>query len=142
MRGSAMLTPDLRRRQVTESGNCPRRELKGLSPRSLSDDGDIWTIDEEGRVQVAAPTIDSAQPAAMETKTEGTPGRMWPYFDYDEKTDPRRIIIWLMACQPERKADLAERCLADGLRIPLHEAAAALRAWGPTYRHARARGLP
>jgi hypothetical protein len=95
----------------------------------MSDDGDIWTIDEEGRVQVAAPATDFTQPAT-ETKTEVSHGRMWPYFDYDEKTDSRRIIIWLMACQPERKADLAERCLADGLRIPIHEAAAALRACG------------
>jgi hypothetical protein len=94
----------------------------------VSDDGDLWNITEDGTVQVESPgdvTETKVQPAKEERPLPR--GIMWPFFNYDPETDPRRMILWLLSCQSDNDIVLAERCLADGLQIPLREAADALR---------------
>lgn len=93
----------------------------------MGDDGDIWTITEDGRMVVDSPE-DARATKSQPAKEEPLPrGMMWPYFNYDAETDPRRIIMWLLSCRPDSDITAAERFLSDRLQIPMHEAAAALR---------------
>jgi hypothetical protein len=101
---------------------------KHFEANVISDDGETWTITEDGRVRVDSPlgAPDTNRPVPEEE--EQLPrGIMWPYFNYDSETDPRRIIIWLLSCRSDSDITAAEGYLSDRLRIPLHEAAAALR---------------
>ena len=95
----------------------------------MSDDGDIWTMAEDGRILVDSPIEPpkTDHSVALEGKTLPR-GIMWPYFNYDPESDPRRVILWLLSFQPECDVNLVARFLSDRLLIPLHEAEAAIEA--------------
>ena len=117
------------------SASCPQRtvvsKMSAIAQRLgavlVSDDGETWTITEDGRVLVDSPAnapVRESQPIKEDPVPRGI---MWPYFNYDPETDPRRIIVWLLSCRPDGDLTRAERLLSDRLQIPLLEAAAALR---------------
>jgi hypothetical protein len=95
----------------------------------MSDDGDIWTITEDGRVVADSPGYTPAtKPQPAKEKVSLPPAIRWPYFSHAWESGPQPWVLRLQSCRSDSAIASAESCLANGLQFPRHEAAAALRA--------------
>jgi hypothetical protein len=94
------------------------------------DDGDVWQIDQDGRVTIDRPASNRSDPKPLTSRKPiaDRMGSVWPYFNYDQKTDPRRIIIWLLGWKSDADHNKAAKCITNRLQIPSDEASAAIRA--------------